>query len=159
GWSSTLEVVSTNGLRTRSLEIFDRSFAITRWLQLVAVAIGLFGVAATYSAHLLARGTEMGVLTHLGVTRRQQWQLLLAESVLWSALGVVFGLLLGLAISVVLVYGVNPQSFQWSMDMHVPWATLVVLAAGVLISCTLTCAWCARRLSIPHATQLVKQAF
>jgi len=159
GWSSTLEVVSTNALRTRSLEIFDRSFAITRWLQLVAVAIGLFGVAATYSAHLLARGTEMGVLTHLGVTRRQQWQLLLAESVLWSALGVVFGLLLGLAISVVLVYGVNPQSFQWSMDMHVPWATLVVLAAGVLISCTLTCAWCARRLSIPHATQLVKQAF
>jgi putative ABC transport system permease protein len=159
GWQDTLEVVGTQDLRARSMQIFDRSFAITRWLQVVAVAIGLFGVAATYSAHLLARGIEMGLLTHLGVTRAQQWRLLMAESALWSALGVCGGLVLGLAISLVLVYGVNPQSFHWSMDLHVPWLTLTGLAAGVLGSCMLTCAWCAKQLRQQHATHLVKQAW
>jgi putative ABC transport system permease protein len=159
GWQDTLDVVGTQDLRARSMQIFDRSFAITRWLQVVAVAIGLFGVAATYSAHLLARGIEMGLLTHLGVTRAQQWRLLMAESALWSALGVCGGLVLGLAISLVLVFGVNPQSFHWSMDLHVPWLTLTGLAAGVLASCILTCAWCAKQLRQQHATRLVKQVW
>jgi putative ABC transport system permease protein len=54
-----------------SLRIFDRSFAVTYWLQAVAIAIGLFGVAANFSAQVLARRKEFGLLAHLGLTRRQ----------------------------------------------------------------------------------------
>ena len=36
--------------RERSLRIFDRSFAVTYWLQAVAIGIGLFGIAASFSA-------------------------------------------------------------------------------------------------------------
>ena len=55
-------------IRATSLRIFDRSFAVTYWLQAVAIAIGLFGVAASFSAQVLARRKEFGLLAHLGLT-------------------------------------------------------------------------------------------
>ena len=36
-----LEFVSSKALRERSLRIFDRSFAVTYWLQAIAIGIGL----------------------------------------------------------------------------------------------------------------------
>ncbi len=58
-------------IRARTLTIFDRSFAVTYLLEAVAIVIGLFGVAATFSAQTLARSREFGMLRHVGVTRRQ----------------------------------------------------------------------------------------
>jgi hypothetical protein len=57
----------------RSLRIFDRSFAVTYWLQAVAIGIGLFGVAASFSAQVLARRKEFGLLAHLGLTAARSW--------------------------------------------------------------------------------------
>jgi putative ABC transport system permease protein len=134
------EVVTANQLRAVSLRIFDRSFAVTRWLQGVALAIGLAGIAASFSAQVLARRREFGTLQHLGFTRRQVLTLVACEGALWSAVGAVLGLALGLAVSVVLVKVVNPQSFHWTMQMSVPPGTLLGLAVGVVVAGALT-AW------------------
>jgi putative ABC transport system permease protein len=66
-----LEFASSRELRALSLRIFDRSFAVTYYLQAVAIAIGLVGIAASLSAQVLARRKEFGLLAHLGLTRRQ----------------------------------------------------------------------------------------
>ena len=137
---SPIEVSTSGQLRAVSLRIFDRSFAVTRWLQGVALAIGLAGIAASFSAQVLARRREFGTLQHLGFTRRQVLTLVSAEGALWSAVGAVLGLALGLAVSVVLVKIVNPQSFHWTMQMSVPVGTLAVLGVGVVIAGALT-AW------------------
>jgi len=134
------EVASAGDLRAYSLRIFDRSFAVTRWLQGVALAIGLAGIAASFSAQVLARRREFGTLQHLGFTRRQVLALVASEGALWSAVGAVLGLALGLAVSVVLVKVVNPQSFHWTMQMSVPPATLLLLGLGVVLAGALT-AW------------------
>jgi putative ABC transport system permease protein len=137
---SQTEIVTANQLRAFSLRIFDRSFAVTRWLQGVALAIGLAGIAASFSAQVLARRREFGTLQHLGFTRRQVLALVASEGALWSAVGAVLGLALGLAVSVVLVKVVNPQSFHWTMQMSVPPGTLLALGAGVIVAGALT-AW------------------
>ena len=66
-----LDFAATAELRSLSLRIFDRSFAVTYWLQAVAIAIGLVGIAASLSAQVLARRKEFGLLVHLGLTRAQ----------------------------------------------------------------------------------------
>ena len=134
------EIVTANELRAYSLRIFDRSFAVTRWLQGVALAIGLAGIAASFSAQVLARRREFGTLQHLGFTRRQVLTLVASEGALWSAVGAVLGLALGLAVSIVLVKVVNPQSFHWTMQMSVPPWTLLTLGVGVVVAGALT-AW------------------
>ena len=126
------------------LHIFDRSFAVTYWLQAVAIAIGLFGVAASFSAQVLARRKEFGLLAHLGLTRRQILAVVAGEGAAWTGVGAAAGLLLGQAVSVVLVHVVNPQSFHWTMDLRVPLARLLALCAAVVLAGTVT-AWVAGR--------------
>jgi len=139
-----LEFATTGQVRTLSLRIFDRSFAVTYWLQAVAIAIGLFGIAASFSAQVLARRKEFGLLAHLGFTRAQVLTVVAAEGAVWTAAGALLGLLLGLAVSVVLVKVVNPQSFHWTMEMVLPWGRLATLCAAVVVAGTLT-AWLAAR--------------
>jgi len=144
GAGSLIEFASASQIRTTSLRIFDRSFAVTYWLQAVAIAIGLFGVAANFSAQVLARRKEFGLLAHLGLTRRQILTVVAGEGAAWTVMGSVAGLALGLVVSVVLVHVVNPQSFHWTMDMQVPWLRLLALCAAVILAGTLT-AWLAGR--------------
>ena len=63
-----LDFASSAELRKLSLRIFDRSFAVTYYLQAVAIGIGLIGIAASLSAQVLARRKEFGLLSHLGLT-------------------------------------------------------------------------------------------
>ena len=139
-----IELASAGEIRVRSLQIFDRSFAVTYWLQAVAIAIGLFGVAANFSAQVLARRKEFGLLAHLGLTRRQILSVVAGEGAAWTVMGSIAGLGLGLVVSVVLVHVVNPQSFHWSMDLQVPWLRLLALCVAVVLAGTLT-AWLAGR--------------
>jgi putative ABC transport system permease protein len=144
GAGMALEFASAAELRATSLRIFDRSFAVTYWLQAVAIGIGLFGIAASFAAQVLARRKEFGVLLHLGLTRAQVLRMVALEGALWSCAAALLGTALGLGVSVILVKVVNPQSFHWSMDLAVPWARLALLMLGVVASATLT-AWCAAR--------------
>ena len=144
GGGNLIEMASATQLRDLSMRIFDRSFAVTYWLQAVAIVIGLFGVAASFSAQVLARRREFGLLAHLGLTRRQILTVVAGEGAAWTSIGAVAGLGLGLAVSVVLIHVINPQSFHWTMDMSIPWLRLLGLCAAVVIAGTLT-AWLAAR--------------
>jgi putative ABC transport system permease protein len=139
-----IEFASSREIRAVSLKIFDRSFAVTYWLQAVAIAIGLFGVAASFSAQVLARRKEFGLLVHLGLTRGQVLGVVAGEGLAWTAIGAVAGLGLGLGVSLVLVHVVNPQSFHWTMDLAIPWMRLLALCAAVVVAGTVT-AWLAGR--------------
>jgi len=134
----TVRLPEPGQIRALSLKIFDRSFAVTYLLEVIAIVIGLFGVAATFSAQTLARAKEFGMLRHIGVTRRQVLALLAAEGGLLTAIGIVVGFVLGWLISLILVFVVNPQSFHWSMQLHLPWRMLATVAAVLLGSATLT---------------------
>ena len=144
GSAGGLDFASASELRAVSLRIFDRSFAVTYWLQAVAIAIGLFGVAASFSAQVLARRKEFGLLAHLGLTRRQILGVVAGEGAAWTLIGSAAGLGLGLAVAVVLVHVVNPQSFHWTMDLLLPWGRLLALCAAVVAAGTVT-AWLAGR--------------
>ena len=100
--------------------------------------------SASFSSQVLARRREFGALQHLGMARRQVLALVCAEGAVWTGFGALLGLALGLAVSVVLVHVVNPQSFHWTMDMALPAGRLLALCAAVVAAGTLT-AWLAGR--------------
>jgi putative ABC transport system permease protein len=151
------DIASTASLRTLSLRIFDRSFAVTFYLQAVAIVVGLVGVAASLSAQVLARRKEFGLLAHLGLTRRQVIALVGAEAAAWLLAGTLIGLTLGLAMAVVLVKVVNPQSFHWTMPLQLPLPRLAALAGAVLAAGIATALWSARRAAGRAAVLAVKE--
>jgi putative ABC transport system permease protein len=133
-----LEFAEPREIRQTTLRIFDRSFAVTYWLQAVAIGIGLFGTAASFSAQVLARRKEFGLLSHLGFTRGQVLGIVAGEGAALTGVGALLGLALGVGVSLVLVKVVNPQSFHWTMDMLLPWGRLAALCASVVAAGTLT---------------------
>ena len=156
-FGAAVEFAEPGEIRAMSLKIFDRSFAVTYLLEIVAIVIGLFGVAATFSAQTLARVKEFGMLRHVGVTRRQILLILGTEGALLTGLGIGVGFVLGWAISLVLIFVVNPQSFHWSMRLHMPWLMLLSVAALLLISSALTAVGAGARAVAGDAVRAVRE--
>ena len=139
-----LELISTDELRERSLQLFDRAFAITYALEAIAVLIGLVGISVAASSTALARRAQFGMLRHLGMLRGQMLAMLASEGVVLSTLGVLYGLVLGGVLSLVLVYVINRQSFHWSIDLAVPWGQLALLSLVLIGAAALTALWSGR---------------
>jgi putative ABC transport system permease protein len=133
-----LDMAPPTEIRELSLRIFDRSFAVTYAMEALAVLIGLFGLSSSLGAIVLARRRELGVLRHLGLTRRQIGAMLAAEGGLLALVGAAAGLAAGSAIALVLVHVVNRQSFNWSMELHPPYALLAALTCVLIVLAVIT---------------------
>ena len=152
-----LEIARPGEIRAISLRIFDRTFAVTYLLEAVAVAIGLAGVAASFAALAAARRREFGMLRHLGLTRRQVGWMLAQEGALAAGVGVLAGLLAGGAIGLVLIEVVNRQSFHWSMDLHVPWGSLALIAIALVALAALAAVLAGRQAMRQDAVLAVRE--
>jgi putative ABC transport system permease protein len=152
-----LEISGPGEIKTTSLKIFDRTFAVTYALEAVAVLVGLFGLSASVGAIVLARRREFGMLRHVGVTRAQVGQMLAAEGGFLAMLGVAAGLVLGGLISLVLIYVVNRQSFNWSMDLHPPYGLLAGLSLALIALAALTAYFSGREATGVGPVRAVKE--
>jgi putative ABC transport system permease protein len=153
----SLEILTSTALRERSLRIFDRAFAITYALEAIAVLIGLTGVSFAASSTALARRAEFGMLRHIGMLRRQVVAMLASEGILMSAFGAAYGLALGTALSLVLVYVINRQSFNWSIDLVIPAGELALLSVTLIAAAALTAIWSGRAAMSQDAVQAVRE--
>jgi putative ABC transport system permease protein len=153
----SLEIAAPGEIRERSMQAFDRTFAITYVLELVALAIGLTGLSSSFGALVLARRSEFGMLRHVGMTRRQIGTMLAAEGLAVSALGLAVGLGLGAVISLILIHVVNRQSFHWTMDLAVPWGPLAAFCLAMLVAAAATAMASARAAMAGDAVRAVKE--
>ncbi len=156
-FGEALEFSEPGQIRALSLNIFDRSFAVTYLLEAVAIAIGLLGVAASFSAQALARAREFGMLRHIGMTRRQILGMLAMEGGLLTTFGTALGFTLGWGISLILVFIVNPQSFHWTMQLSVPWKGLLAVAFILMTSAAATALLSGRRAVSGSAVRAVRE--
>jgi putative ABC transport system permease protein len=144
GPESSIEITSAGDIRRLSLDIFDRTFAITWVLELAALIVGLFGVSVAFGVQALSRRREFGMLRHLGMSRRQVAAMLAGEGALTAGVGTVFGLVLGTAIGIMLIEVINRQSFHWSMELHMPWLELGLLGVAITACAMVTAVVSAR---------------
>jgi putative ABC transport system permease protein len=132
-----LHIRSNQGLRSETLEVFDRTFTITGALQLITTAVAFVGVLNAMLALQLEKQRQMGILKALGMSARQLWGLILTET---GLIGLVAGLLAlptGYAVALILVELINQRSFGWSLQMQLeaqPFvqALLVAVLAALL---------------------------
>ena len=129
-----VSVISNGELRARVLEIFDRTFRLTYGLELLTVCVGLLGIMNTLLTTVVERQREFATLRAIGGSRRQIRGLVMRESFCLGALGWGFGLLSGLLLAALLIGVINKQSFGWTIQMSVPFKT--VLEAGLVAGIT-----------------------
>lgn len=130
-------VITNRDLRREAVKIFDRTFAITYALEAVAIVVAVVGIAGALLALVIDRRRELGLLRFLGASVGQVRRLILVEAGLIGLLANIAGVLLGVALSFILIFVINKQSFGWTIRLHWPVGVLtgalsLVYAATVL---------------------------
>lgn len=127
-------VFSNLTLRTEALKIFDRTFAVTYALEIVAILVAVMGIAGSLLALVIDRRREFGLLRFLGASLGQVKKLILFEAGLIGIMANIAGVALGIVLSLLLVYVINKQSFGWTIQFHWPVAILLAALTGVYIA-------------------------
>jgi putative ABC transport system permease protein len=137
-------VVPTRLLRDRSVAVFDRTFAITWALEAVAIVVAMLGAANSLLALVLDRRRELGLLRFLGASTGQIRAMILAEAGLLGLFAALLGMALGLALSLLLIFVVNKQSFGWTIQFHPPGGLLAGALAIIWLVTALAALYPAR---------------
>jgi putative ABC transport system permease protein len=123
-------------LRAEALAVFDRAFAITGALQLLAAVVAFIGILSALLALQLERGREFGVLRAVGLTRRQMRGLMLLETGLMGAVAGLLALPTGLILALILIYIINRRSFGWTLQFNAQpevFVQAMLLAVGAAV--------------------------
>lgn len=126
-----LEVRPNQALRDEALVIFDRTFAITGALQLLATLVAFIGVLSALLSLMLDKQRELGILRAVGLTGRQLWRLVSLETGLMGAVAGLLAMPTGLALALILIYIINRRSFGWTLQMQIapePFVQALVVA-------------------------------
>lgn len=131
GRENTLDFQSNRGLKEASLQIFDRTFAVTRVLRLVSVVVAFFGIWTALMAIQLERTRELAVFRALGMTVNELFHMSLLETGIMGCIAGLLAMPLGWGLGWVLIDVINYRSFGWSLHMDTRFA---VVFQAVLIA-------------------------
>jgi putative ABC transport system permease protein len=141
--------ISNGELKQEILDIFDRTFRVTYVLELIALSVAVLGIINTLFMAILERRRELATLRAIGASKQQIQGLIVWESCYLAGLGAVVGIVVGMALSVVLIKVINKQSFGWTIQFTLAWETigmaLLVAFAAALIGSWAPARWASRQ--------------
>ncbi len=141
-----LFVRPNQALRDEALVVFERTFAITGALQLLATFVAFVGVLSALLSLLLEKQREVGILRAVGLTARQLWGLLMLETGLMGAVAGLLAMPTGLVLSFILIYIINRRSFGWTLQMQIELAPFVAALAVAVLAALLAGLYPARKM-------------
>jgi putative ABC transport system permease protein len=151
-------VVNANReLRNNALVVFDRTFAITNALNLLAMLVAFIGVLSALMALQIERTREYGTLRANGLTLRQLWRMTLLETGLMGGTAGLFAMPTGLVLAIILVYVINLRSFGWTIRLVLDWQTFAQALAVAVLSALLACLYPMFRLGKLQIATAVRQ--
>jgi len=140
GTTGEFSIYTNFGLRSRVMEIFDQTFAVTSVLRGISVVVAIAGVFLSLTTLVIEREREIGVLRSIGASARQVQALVFAEAGMIGLLASVVGVACGAGMAMILTWVINKAFFGWTIDLRYP---LDVLATTPLwlIPAALAAAW------------------
>jgi putative ABC transport system permease protein len=143
-------------LRDAVLVIFDRTFAITGALQMLATLVAFIGVLSALLSLQLEKQREFGVLRAVGLTTGQLWRLAMLETGLMGTVAGLLALPTGYALALILVYVINRRAFGWTLQMQVPLAPFVLAMTVAVLAALLAGIYPAHRMSQMQAADAIR---
>lgn len=125
-------LVDNGEIRAASLAIFDRTFTITRVLQVLVGIVAFLGILSALQALQMERRREFAVLRAVGWTPGQVRRLVLGQTGLLGLAAGILSIPLGLALAMLLIRVINLRAFGWSME-YVPDATSLLQGVALAL--------------------------
>lgn len=138
-------VISSGELVAYWEDQIGRAFASLYALAAVILVVVLFGIGDNLGASVVERTRELGTLRAIGVRRGQLGRLVVTEALVIVALGLLLAAVQGAGMALFWVRTTVPLLLGWIVDLHVPFAFVLVIALATAVSCALAALLPARR--------------
>ena len=133
----TLRVRASREILAHSLEIFDRTFTITRVLRLLVIAVAFVGILSAMLALQLERAREHAILRATGMTPGQLLGQVSLQTLLMGLMAALLAMPLGWLMSEILIQVINLRAFGWSMPGQLNPVILLEAIAFALLAALL----------------------
>jgi putative ABC transport system permease protein len=152
--TSAMDIRSNKRLRDEAMMIFDQTFAVTRLLQGISLLIAVCGIALMLLVLAREQVSELALYRAIGATRRQVFGLFVGKGLGMGLLGLVMGVVGGIALAMVLIFVINRAYFGWTIQVYWPWGALVEQMVTILGVSVLASLYPALKASKTPATEL-----
>ena len=150
-------VTSNDQLKRSALEVFGRTFAVTRGLRGIAVAVAFAGVLSAMLALALDRQRELAVLRAIGLLPGQLRGLIHLQTGAMGAIAGALSLPLGIGLALALIHVVNKRSFGWTLETHLSLGELAPAPVLALAAALLAGIYPARKLARADPLDALRQ--
>jgi putative ABC transport system permease protein len=126
-----VRVATNREIRSASLAVFDRTFTVTRVLQVLVGVVAFLGVLSALQSLQMERVRELAILRAVGWTPGQVRRLVLGQT---AVLGLTAGTLaipLGVVLASILIQVINVRAFAWTMELDLDAS---VMAEGLTLA-------------------------
>jgi putative ABC transport system permease protein len=128
-----VSVLRADSIRRQTLDVFDRTFAITRIIHWLAGAIAFVAILGALLGMELERRRDYLLLRASGFLRRDITRLRLSQSLSLGLIAALLALPFGMLLAWVLVDVINQRAFGWTLTLSFdPIQTLQALALAPL---------------------------
>ena len=132
--SDPMQIEATGELRSNVVKLFSGTFAVAAALGVVAIVIAILGVSSTLYALVAERRVEIGLLRVLGLRAQSVRRMVLYEAALIGSFGAILGIALGLVLALVVLFAIDRPLLGWTVELHVPFAVLALVAGVVIVA-------------------------
>lgn len=119
------KIQSNAEIREQALSIFDQTFAVTKSLQWVSLAIAFLGILAAQGARRVRSAAERRVFRMLGCGAKDEARIALVDSAVHAAVAGIAAALAGTLLAWILIALIQVRAFGWSFDLVVSGAALL----------------------------------
>ncbi len=143
-------------LRQDVMVVFDRTFAITRALQILAMIVAFIGILSALGLLQFERQREMGIIRALGLTNREVWSLAMFETLLMGMISGLMAIPAGYTLALILVDIINQRSFGWAMKLYASPGVFIQAVGVAIIAALLAGVFPAWRMSRMQAVEAIR---
>ena len=154
-----LNIRSNQRLREDIFRIFDQTFAVTQILRAMSLLIAVCGITLTLLVLARERVSELALYRAVGTHRSQIFGIFVGEGIGMAVIGLILGLIGGIALAMILIFVINRAYFGWTIQMYWPWKPILQQAATILGAATLASLYPALRASQVPARELSRDEF
>jgi len=123
-----------DSLRKRAFSLLDQAFIMFDVLAVISIVVASLGVVNTLTMSVIERRREIGMLRAIGLTRNQVARMVLAEAGIMGLLGGVIGIILGILLTRLFLFGMAAMSGYKLAFVMAPEGLVFSLVIALVVS-------------------------
>ena len=135
------QFIDQASLKTTSMKVFDRTFTVTKSLNILTMIVASLSLLITLFTLLNLRLASLSIVWALGFTWQKITWSELVRAIVLTALISICALPTGLGLAWVLLNIVNVEAFGWQLPMHFFPSSYVQIIGLALISASIATLW------------------